>query len=135
MITACTLSWRPVITSSPRRQSLLEDHIHNISNVTKRTKLLELCGTRWIQPHGAFDVFIVFLSVTVDVFKEYLQKETRPDANTKTSRLLHAKTTFPFLMTLVTVDRCLGCIKVSKDAKIRNRYNQVPQQSASTYIL
>ena len=96
---------------SPRRQSLLEDHIHKISNVTKRTKLLELCRTRWIQRHGAFEVFIAFLPVIVDVLEEYLKMETRPDANTEASGLLHDITTFPFLMTLVTVDRCLGYIK------------------------
>ena len=40
-----------------------------------------------------------------------MKMETRPDANTEASGLLHAITTFLFLMTLVTVDRCLGYIK------------------------
>ena len=96
---------------SPTRQTVLEDHVHKISGTTKRTKLLELCRTRWIQRHDAFDAFIDFLPVIVDAFEDYLQKEIRPDANTEASGLLNAITAFPFIMALVTVQRCLGYIK------------------------
>ena len=45
--------------SSPN-QTVLEDQIYKINSVTKRTKLTELCRTRWIQRLDAFDAFVDF---------------------------------------------------------------------------
>ena len=45
--------------NSPKRQLELEKWIANICpNEEKRRKLKEMCRTRWVERHEAFDVFV-----------------------------------------------------------------------------
>ncbi len=43
--------------NSPKRQLALEAWIHDIFQGEKRKKLKEMCKTRWVQRHEAFQTF------------------------------------------------------------------------------
>ena len=76
-----------------------------------RRKLKELCRTRWVQRHDAFEVFLDFLPATIDAIENILENESRPDSLTDANGILSAITSFPFIITLVIALRCLAYIK------------------------
>ncbi|XP_052276382.1 52 kDa repressor of the inhibitor of the protein kinase-like [Dreissena polymorpha] len=77
----------------------------------QRRKLKELCRTRWVQRHDAFEVFLDFLPATIDAIENILEYESRPDSLTDANGILSAITSFPFIIALVIALRCLAYIK------------------------
>ena len=46
------------LSNSPKRQLALEKWIDNVLPEENRKKLKELCRTRWVERHEAFEVFL-----------------------------------------------------------------------------
>ncbi|KAH3888085.1 hypothetical protein DPMN_012109 [Dreissena polymorpha] len=63
-----------------------------------RRKLKELCRTRWVQRHDAFEVFLDFLPATIDAIENILENESRPDSLTDANGILSAITSFHLLL-------------------------------------
>ena len=58
----------------PHKQQRLEANIDKLTTGTKKTKLKELCRTRWVERHDAFEVFIDLLQIAVvETLEEYSQ--------------------------------------------------------------
>ena len=96
----------------PHKQQKLETNIEKLTTGTKKTKLKELCRTRWVERHDAFEVFIDFLPAIVETLEEYSQiTSTRKPGMPSASDLLNAILKFDFLVTLVAVHKCLSYLK------------------------
>ena len=91
--------------NSTKRQTFLSHELEQLENPIKRQKLKELCRIRWVQRHDAFEVFMDFFPAVVDALNGILETEKRSDAVTETNGILHAITTFQFIITLVVILR------------------------------
>ena len=56
MQTADNVCW--CFSNSPKRQLALEKWISQICSEKKRKCLKEMCRTRWVERHEAFEVFV-----------------------------------------------------------------------------
>ncbi|XP_069104128.1 52 kDa repressor of the inhibitor of the protein kinase-like [Argopecten irradians] len=98
---------------SPKKQDCLEEAINALElPENKRHKLKELCRTRWVERHDAFDVFIDFLPATVETLEMYAKlPNTRTPGAADASSLLNSVCTFDFLVCLIIVHKCLGYLR------------------------
>ena len=113
--------------NSPKRQLALEKWIDSVLPEERRRKLKEMCRTRWIERHEAFEVFIDLFLPTVSCLEDIVHappskwnRETRSDAQ---SHLL-ALSQFSFILTLVMTQKLLGYTK-GLSVKLQGRYSDV----------
>ena len=114
--------------NSPKRQLALEKWISDVlPSEEKRRKLKDLCRTRWIERHEAYEVFIdLFLplvSCLEDIVKSTYSewnRDTRSDAHSS----LLALSQFSFISTLVVTQTILACTK-GLSVKLQGRYVDV----------
>ena len=112
--------------NSPKRQILLEEWIES-TQPENRKKLKELCRTRWVERHEAFEVFSdlflpVFCCFEAIVYSSSSNwnRETRSDAQS----LLLAMSQFSFIVALVLTQKILAYTK-GLSVKLQGRYSDV----------
>ena len=114
--------------NSPKRQLALEKWIADVQPCDeKRRKLKDLCRTRWIERHEAYEVFIdlffPFVSCVEDIVhssSSEWNRDTRSDAHS----CLLALSQFSFICTLVVTKTILACTK-GLSVKLQGRYIDV----------
>ena len=77
-----------LFSNSPKRQLALEKCISQICSEEKRKCLKEMCRTRWVKRHEAFEVFSDLFLPIVSCLEEIINsaqsdwnRKTRSDAN------------------------------------------------------
>ena len=101
-------------SNSPKRQLALEGWIDSVLPEEKRKKLKELCRTRWVERHEAFEVFSdLFLptlccleAITYSAPSDW-NRETRSDAQS----FLLAMSQFSLIVALVLTQKVLAYTK------------------------
>ena len=103
---------------SPKRQLYFEECIDAEFNTTvtkeKRTKLKELCRTRWVERHDAFAVFVDFLKplgVCLDSINSNNGREWSRESRADAYSLLLALQKFSFVVSLVIAREILAITK------------------------
>ena len=101
-------------SNSPKRQLALEKWISQICSEEKRKCLKEMCRTRWVERHEAFEVFSDLFLPIVSCLEEMVNstqsdwnRETRSDANS----YLLALSQFSFIVALHVTERVLSYVK------------------------
>lgn len=91
-------------------------------NTSKRTKLKELCRTRWVERHDAFEVFIDFFPAILESIEHYSHlPNTRTPGAADASSLYNSVTRFDFIISLVIVYKCLAYVSgLSKSLQQRS---------------
>ncbi len=111
--------------NSPKRQGSLGDWISRVLPVEeKRQKLKDLCRTRWIERHDAYDVFIDLYVPIVSCLEDLANsspaewnRETRSEAQS----FLLALSQFLFIVTLIITKTILGYTR-GLAVKLQGRY-------------
>ena len=125
MQTADTIS--RFFSNSPKRQLALEEWIDSVLPEEKRKKLKEMCRTRWVERHEAFEIFSdLFLptfccleAITISSPADW-NRETRSDAQS----LMLAMSQFSFIVALVLTQKVLAYTK-GLSVKLQGRYVDV----------
>ena len=91
----------------------------------KEKKLVDLCRTRWVERHEAFESFSMLYVALVHCFEEIVDPQSSWSAeNTATADgLLLSITQFEFLVTFVITKNCLAYIKglsISLQSRAKN---------------
>ncbi len=114
-------------SNSPKRQLALEEWIDNVLADENRKKLKELCRTRWVERHEAFEVFLDLFLPTFSCLEAIAHsstsdwnRETRADAQS----LLLALSQFPFMVALVLSQKILAYTK-GLSVKLQGQYVDV----------
>ena len=101
-------------SNSPKRQLALEKWIDSVLPEENRKKLKELCRTRWVERHEAFNIFSDLFLPTFCCLEAIVysapsdwNRETRSDAQS----LLLAMSQFPFMVALVLSQKVLAYTK------------------------
>jgi len=99
---------------SPKRQLALEKWINDVLQGEKRHKLKEMCRTRWIERHEAFEIFLDLFLPTVSCLEEVTSSRgeewNRETCNDAHSYLL-AISQFTFIVALVLTQKVLAFTK------------------------
>ena len=100
--------------NSPKRQIALTTAIEECCAEQRRTKLKEMCRTRWVERHDAFEVFkqlyvpiVRCLQLMCGDDAQKWNQDTRKDANS----MLLGITQFPFVITLVSTHHVMAYSK------------------------
>ncbi|KAJ8024838.1 52 kDa repressor of the inhibitor of the protein kinase [Holothuria leucospilota] len=98
---------------SPKRQDKLEKKITRICPEEKKSKLINLCKTRWVERHQAFETFADLYVPVVEVFQEITENPSNwnQESLTGAKSLLLAITSFDFLMAFTVSKDVLGYAK------------------------
>ena len=92
---------------------------------SKRKKLKELCQTRWVERHDAFEAFSELFESTVQCLEEIVEPSSRQSWNrADASSHLRALTDFKFIITLITSKNLLAYIK-GLSVKLRGRWQDI----------
>ena len=85
---------------SPKKQNILVEKVNKIlKEGTRRTKLKELCRTRWVERHDAFEVLIDLYEPIVETLEHFATlPNTRTPGMADANSLLHAVTRFDFII-------------------------------------
>ena len=112
---------------SPKRQLALEKWIDDILQGEKRHKLKEMCRTRWIERHEAFEIFLDLFLPTFCCLEEMAHakdvawnRETHHDAQS----FLLAISQFTFIVALVLPQKVLA-FTGGLSVKLQGRYVDV----------
>ena len=99
--------------NSAKRQVLLEKHIGLNMPESKKKKLVDLCRTRWVQRHEAFESFCALFKALVHSFEEIVDPQSNwsADSTATANGLMLSITQFDFLITFVVTKNCLAYIK------------------------
>ena len=127
--------------SSPKRHELLAAVIKDICPHTRRITLISLCRTRWVERHEALEVFhslfrAIFKTMEVMVnesvyLDEYGSWKWDQETRTKANSFLAVIARFKFMVTMITVIKCLSVLKPLSiqlqkcDSDIYKAYTQV----------
>ena len=90
---------------SPKRQKNLEDTIDQaVQRDSKKSKLKEMCKTRWIQRHDALNVFVELLESVVTSLEDIMhnRNDWNPATVTDATALQARITKFEFIIALQT---------------------------------
>lgn len=125
-------------SQSPKRQRKFEEVIGQAATENKRQKLVDLCRTRWVERHHAFETFAAMSQVVFDCLGQITQEDNW-DADTacKAQGLLHAISDSGFLIAFVVTRRCLQylqplSVKLQKRARdIVDAYSAITNITAS----
>ena len=98
---------------SAKRQVLLEKHIGLCMPESKKKKLVDLCRTRWVERHEAFESFSSLIKALVHSFEEIVDPQSNWSSDTTATAkgLMLSITQFDFLITFVVTKKCLAYIK------------------------
>ncbi|KAL8564207.1 hypothetical protein ACOMHN_017476 [Nucella lapillus] len=98
---------------SLKRQRKLEDVIDAALPDNKKAKLVNLCKTRWVEKHAAFESFAAMYQVLYDCVGQMTEDRKGWDTDTLTSSLgfLHSLSNGDFLVAFVVVRKCLQYLK------------------------
>ena len=114
-------------SNSPKRQLFLEEWIDNVLPEERRKKLKDLCRTRWVERHEAFEIFSDLFVPTFSCLEAITysapsqwNRETRSDAQS----LLLAMSQFPFIVALAVTYKVLAYTK-GLSIKLQGRYVDV----------
>ena len=114
-------------SNSPKRQLALEEWVDTILQGKRRKKLKEMCRTRWVERHEAFEVFADLFLPTVSCLEaianstnEEWNRDTRSDAMS----LLLAMSQFSFTVALVATQNVLAYTK-GLSVKLQGHYVDV----------
>ena len=112
--------------NSPKRQLCLEKWIHDtLLEEEKRKKLKQMCRTRWIERHEAFEVFSdLFLPVVCSL--EDISRSTGWNRESKSDAqsLLLALSQFQFLVALKVTQNVLAYTR-GLSVKLQGRYTDI----------
>lgn len=98
--------------NSPKRQAALEEKISQTEQPNRKKHLIDLCRTRWIHRHEAFENFVQLFEVVVDLFEDIRSShDWNRDTSIDASTLLAAITKFDFLMAIVVAWKTLTLVK------------------------
>ena len=64
-----------IFNHSPKRQRCLEKVISLDQLESQRTKIRDLCSTRWVERHEAYETFVQLLSSVVKTFEVILGEQ------------------------------------------------------------
>ncbi|XP_074658619.1 52 kDa repressor of the inhibitor of the protein kinase-like [Tubulanus polymorphus] len=98
-------------SNSPKRQGALSEKIKVLCPESKRSKLLDICQTRWVQRLDVMEVFsdiVVAVVETLDLISMNAEKHWNPDSVVKANGLYHAITNFPFIAAYILTRECLS---------------------------
>ena len=116
---------------SPKRQQYFEECIDAEFNTTgtkeKRTKLKELCRTRWVERHDAFAVFVDFLKplvVCLDNINSNNGREWNRESRADAYSLLLALQKFSFVVCLIVAREILAITK-PLSAQLQGSYTDI----------
>ena len=126
METADSITW--FFSNSLKQQLELEKWIADVcSNEEKRHKLKEMCRTRWMERHEAFDVFVDLYLPLVSCLEEisrgspsHWKRDTRHEAQS----FLLALSQFSFIISLLLTQKILAYTK-GISVKLQGRYVDV----------
>ena len=100
---------------SPKRQVFLEKKIceQGEDQAPKRTKLLGLCKSRWIQRHDALENFDQLFATLIVVFEDIKDSSTGWNRETVTdaTTLLHCISKFEFVMAFTAMFKVMSIVK------------------------
>ena len=100
---------------SPKRQAFLEKKIceQGQDQAPKRTKLLGLCKSRWIQRHDALENFDQLFATLIVVFEDIKDSSTGWNRETVTdaTTLLHCISKFEFVMAFTAMFKVMSIVK------------------------
>jgi len=99
---------------SPKRQLALERWIEDVLAGEKRKKVKELCRTRWVERHDAFEVFCDLYLPIICCFESIAGSsgsEWNRDTRSAAQSFLLAMSQFSFIVTLVATHNVLVYIK------------------------
>ena len=108
--------------NSPKRNGLLCEIVSsNVVEVSKRKPLIDLCKTRWAERHSAYQHFyqshkfivMAFEAIALglhrgDLSDNYSAATWDPDSKTTANSLLHAVTTFEFIIGFLIIYQYLS---------------------------
>ena len=96
--------------NSPKRQAELERWIGDITLGERKKKLKDLCRTRWVERHEAFEVFADLFIVIVSYLEEISSAGTGWNRDTNSDAQL-ALSPFSFIVALLTTQDVLSYTK------------------------
>ena len=105
-------------SNSPKRQLLLDKYVEQIhsanSEISKRKKLKDLCRTRWVERHNAFEAFWDLYEGIVSCFEEIIEAPAgnwNRDTISNPQSYLRAMTEFRLIITLIITKNLLAYTK------------------------
>ena len=121
-----------VFNNSPKQQMALDKYIEDLhsrhSQSSKRKKLKELCQTRWVERHDAFEALSELFESTVQCLEEIVEPSSRQSWNMETvadaSSHLRALTDFKFIVTLTISKNLLAYIK-GLSVKLQGKWQDI----------
>ncbi len=103
---------------SPKRQHFFEHVIESESPTEKKTKLKDLCRTRWVQRIDSYTVFYDLYSFIIKTMERISTRSSEhgnwswdPDTLTKARGFLHQLNSFEFLLTFNVTMRILSSLR------------------------
>jgi len=108
---------------SPKRNKFLLAVIEKETSKASKTMLLSSCQRRWVERHGAHEVFFGLLPSIIRALEAMSNErlfanqfgETawnwKTDSKSKANSLLHAVSNFEFIITQITMMKCLLIMK------------------------
>jgi hypothetical protein len=98
---------------SPKKQTVHEKLIdETVNDETSRTKLKQLCRTRWVERHNAFSVFLDLFPAIVQTLEHCTKlPNTRTPGAADATSLLYSICNFEFVVAIVIVQMCLAFMK------------------------
>lgn len=95
-------------SQSPKRQRKFEEVIGQADEVqTQRKKLVDLCRTRWVERHHAFETFASLSQLVFICLEQIVEENWDGETVSKASGFLHALCDSNFLIAFVVARRCL----------------------------
>ena len=110
--------------NSPKRQATLEIWIQDILQGEKRKKLKEMCRTRWMERHKAFELFSdLFMPIIscLEAISRSKSLEWNSDSRSDAQSFLLALSQFPFIVGLHITQAVLGSSK-GLSIKLQGKY-------------
>lgn len=98
---------------APKRQRKLEVVLSTAFPDKKKQKMVDLCKTRWVEKHTAFETFADLYQVLFDCLGQITEDSAQWDGETvtKAAGYLHCLSTGNFLVAFVVTRKCLQYLK------------------------
>ena len=120
--------------NSAKRQRMVEKVIDRTETDTDKKKLHDLCRTRWVERHEAYENFFSLYECIVNTMDAMLNERQHEadygswswdrETLTKANGLIHALTNFEFIVSLVVTLKCLSVLK-PVSVKLQKKSNDV----------
>ena len=98
---------------SPKRQALLESKINILVPESRKKRLADLCRTRWVERHEAFESLYSLYNAVVQSLEDVVTRSSQwsRESISTANGLLLSLTQFDFLVTFVITKNCLSYLK------------------------